>query len=120
VRVSVEQRGSAAYLHVVDNGIGMSKQLIETAFDLFVQGDRTLDRAEGGWASASRSVKRIVAMPRRHGAGEQRRPRPRHRVHRVAAVRAPQPAHAAASGFGDRGPAAPGARCWWSTTTSMR
>jgi PAS domain S-box-containing protein len=62
VRVSVEQRASTAYLHVIDNGIGMSKQLIETAFDLFVQGERMLDRAEGGLGIGLTLVKRIVAM----------------------------------------------------------
>ncbi|HEX6363760.1 MAG TPA: PAS domain S-box protein, partial [Albitalea sp.] len=62
VALSVEQRGAMAYLHVVDNGIGMSKQLIETAFDLFVQGDRTLDRAQGGLGIGLTLVKRIVTL----------------------------------------------------------
>jgi len=62
VALSVEQRASTAYLHVVDNGIGMSKQLIETAFDLFVQGDRTLDRAQGGLGIGLTLVKRIVSL----------------------------------------------------------
>jgi signal transduction histidine kinase len=68
VQVSVEQRGSTAYLHVVDNGIGMTKQLIETAFDLFVQGDRTLDRAEGGLGIGLTLVKRIAML---HGGNVQ-------------------------------------------------
>jgi len=62
VRIAVEQRAATAYLHVIDNGIGMSKQLIEQAFELFVQGDRTLDRAEGGLGIGLTLVKRIVAL----------------------------------------------------------
>jgi PAS domain S-box-containing protein len=62
VRVTLEQGGSAAHLHVIDNGVGMSKQLIESAFDLFVQGDRTLDRSQGGLGIGLTLVKRIVQL----------------------------------------------------------
>ncbi|WP_280152619.1 PAS domain-containing sensor histidine kinase [Piscinibacter sp. XHJ-5] len=62
VRVWLEQRGAAAHLHVVDNGVGMSKQLIDSAFDLFVQGDRTLDRSQGGLGIGLTLVKRIVQL----------------------------------------------------------
>jgi signal transduction histidine kinase len=62
VRVTLERGGSAAYLHVIDNGVGMSKQLIESAFDLFVQGDRTLDRSQGGLGIGLTLVKRIVQL----------------------------------------------------------
>ena len=40
--------GGRIYLRVSDNGIGMTRELINSAFDLFVQGDRSLDRSEGG------------------------------------------------------------------------
>jgi signal transduction histidine kinase len=66
VRVWLERRGSMAYLHVIDNGVGMSKPLIESAFDLFVQGDRTLDRSQGGLGIGLTLVKRIVQL---HGGG---------------------------------------------------
>ena len=62
VQLRLETRGMLALLRVSDNGIGMSKQLIETAFNLFVQGDRTLDRAEGGLGIGLTLVKRIVAL----------------------------------------------------------
>jgi PAS domain S-box-containing protein len=62
VRVWLEQRGPMAHLHVVDNGVGMSKQLIDAAFDLFVQGDRTLDRSQGGLGIGLTLVKRIVQL----------------------------------------------------------
>jgi PAS domain S-box-containing protein len=62
VQVRLEARGSVTTLHVVDNGIGMSKSLIQSAFDLFVQGDRALDRSEGGLGIGLTLVKRIVGM----------------------------------------------------------
>jgi PAS domain S-box-containing protein len=60
--VSAVQRGSVATVRVTDNGIGMSKALIDRAFELFVQGDRALDRSEGGLGIGLTLVKRIVAM----------------------------------------------------------
>ena len=65
VTVKVVPGGSTADIVVADNGIGMSKALIETAFDLFVQGERALDRAGGGLGIGLTLVKRIAAL---HGA----------------------------------------------------
>ena len=62
IRVELYPRGSVAALRVIDNGIGMSKTLLNSAFDLFVQGDRTLDRTEGGLGVGLTLVKRIVTM----------------------------------------------------------
>ncbi len=54
--------GNAGVLEVVDNGIGMSAELLVTAFDIFVQGDRALDRPEGGLGVGLPLVKRIVEL----------------------------------------------------------
>jgi len=62
VQVSMETDASSATLRVVDNGIGMSKALIDRAFEMFVQGDRALDRSEGGLGIGLTLVKRIVAL----------------------------------------------------------
>ncbi len=62
VEVRLERRGANAYLHVVDNGIGMSKSLIESAFDMFVQGERGVGREEGGLGIGLTLVKRIALM----------------------------------------------------------
>jgi PAS domain S-box-containing protein len=62
LQVRLERRGPAASLQVIDNGIGMSKELIETAFNLFVQGDRALDRSEGGLGIGLTLVKRIIKL----------------------------------------------------------
>ena len=62
LQVRLERRGAAASLHVLDNGIGMSRQLLETAFDLFVQGERALDRSQGGLGIGLSLVRRIVGL----------------------------------------------------------
>jgi PAS domain S-box-containing protein len=62
IDVFVERAGGRIYLRVRDNGIGMSPELVDRAFDLFVQGDRALDRAEGGLGIGLTLVRRIVAM----------------------------------------------------------
>ena len=48
VRASVRAEGATAVLEIADTGIGMSADLIDRVFDPFVQGDRTLDRSQGG------------------------------------------------------------------------
>jgi len=62
LRVELRSAESIAKLRVIDNGIGMSKPLMDSVFDLFVQGDRGLDRAEGGLGVGLTLVKRIVAL----------------------------------------------------------
>jgi CheY-like chemotaxis protein len=47
---------------ITDNGMGMSDALVATVFDLFVQGERTLDRAQGGLGIGLSIVKRLVDM----------------------------------------------------------
>jgi PAS domain S-box-containing protein len=49
-------------LSVRDNGFGISPDLLPRVFDLFTQGDRTLDRAQGGLGIGLTLVKRLVEM----------------------------------------------------------
>ncbi|MGZ8259389.1 MAG: hybrid sensor histidine kinase/response regulator [Caldimonas sp.] len=62
IEISLERNHSAVRVEVNDNGIGMSESLIQRAFDPFVQGERTLDRSEGGLGIGLTLVKRIVEM----------------------------------------------------------
>jgi CheY-like chemotaxis protein len=62
IEVSVTRNHSAARVEVSDNGIGMSESLIQRAFDPFVQGERSLDRSEGGLGIGLTLVKKIVEM----------------------------------------------------------
>jgi PAS domain S-box-containing protein len=62
IEVAVTRNHSAACVEVSDNGIGMSESLIQRAFDPFVQGERSLDRSEGGLGIGLTLVKKIVEM----------------------------------------------------------
>jgi PAS domain S-box-containing protein len=57
-----ESTGGMAIVRVRDNGIGISPSLLPHVFDLFTQGTRTLDRAQGGLGIGLTLVKRIVEM----------------------------------------------------------
>ena len=62
IEVEVSRSNSAVRVEVSDNGIGMSEALIERVFDPFVQGDRALDRADGGLGIGLTLVKKIVEL----------------------------------------------------------
>jgi PAS domain S-box-containing protein len=62
IEVDVARDGAFAVVRVKDTGIGMSPELIPTVFDLFVQGERSLDRSEGGLGIGLTLVKRLVAL----------------------------------------------------------
>jgi CheY-like chemotaxis protein/anti-sigma regulatory factor (Ser/Thr protein kinase) len=50
----------------VDNGTGISPELLPHLFDLFVQSERTLDRSQGGLGIGLSVVKRLIEM--HHGS----------------------------------------------------
>jgi signal transduction histidine kinase/ActR/RegA family two-component response regulator len=52
----------AATIVVHDNGSGIDPQLLPHVFDLFVQGDRSLDRSQGGLGVGLTLVKRLVEL----------------------------------------------------------
>ena len=60
VRVSVRAEGATAVLEIADTGVGMLADLIDRVFDPFVQGDRALDRSQGGLGLGLTLVKAIV------------------------------------------------------------
>lgn len=62
VLVKVTAQGAEAVLEVRDNGVGIPPHLLERAFDLFVQGERTLDRRAGGLGVGLTLVKRLVQL----------------------------------------------------------
>ncbi|HEY2591547.1 MAG TPA: PAS domain S-box protein [Steroidobacteraceae bacterium] len=53
---------SSAVIEVADTGAGISPELLPRIFDLFVQSDRTLDRAQGGLGIGLAVVKRLIEM----------------------------------------------------------
>jgi PAS domain S-box-containing protein len=60
LRVSVEN--DAVALKVIDSGIGIAPDLLPRIFELFTQGERSLDRSRGGLGIGLSLVQRLVAM----------------------------------------------------------
>jgi CheY-like chemotaxis protein len=54
--------GAAVVIRVKDTGIGMSPEVLESAFELFRQGDQGIDRPEGGLGIGLTLVKRLVGL----------------------------------------------------------
>jgi CheY-like chemotaxis protein len=62
IRIEMRREGEQAVVAVADTGIGMSRELLPKIFDLFVQSERSLDRAQGGLGIGLSVVKQLVAM----------------------------------------------------------
>ncbi len=62
IEVGLSQEAGQAVVTVQDDGIGMSDELLPTIFDLFVQSERSLDRAQGGLGIGLSVVRRLVEM----------------------------------------------------------
>jgi signal transduction histidine kinase len=62
IRVETREEECFAVISVTDNGVGMSPDLLPSVFDLFVQADRSLDRAQGGLGIGLSIVKRMIEM----------------------------------------------------------
>jgi PAS domain S-box-containing protein len=60
IEVAMEAGAREVALSVRDNGAGMAPELVSAAFDLFHQGQRTLDRAQGGLGIGLALVKSLV------------------------------------------------------------
>ena len=60
IRVTLRADGPDAVLVVEDTGAGISSGLLPFIFDLYVQSDRTLDRARGGLGIGLTLVRRLV------------------------------------------------------------
>ena len=58
----VEQRDQEALITVRDQGIGIPPHLLDAVFDLFTQGERSLDRSQGGLGIGLSLVKTVVEM----------------------------------------------------------
>jgi PAS domain S-box-containing protein len=62
ISVAVAVENGEAVVKVRDDGIGMQPDLLANAFDLFVQGTRSLDRAQGGLGIGLTMVRTLVEM----------------------------------------------------------
>ena len=61
VRV-LEPEATQVTIEVSDNGAGISPELLPKIFELFIQADRTLDRAQGGLGVGLSVVKKLIEM----------------------------------------------------------
>jgi signal transduction histidine kinase/ActR/RegA family two-component response regulator len=68
IRLSAQLQGDQIVIAVQDNGIGISADMLPTIFDMFVQGGRSADRAEGGLGLGLALVRSLVKM---HGGSVQ-------------------------------------------------
>jgi len=62
VKAVVRQEGNMGVLEVSDTGVGMTEPLLSKVFDLFVQGERSLDRRQGGLGIGLTLVRRLTEL----------------------------------------------------------
>jgi PAS domain S-box-containing protein len=62
IQVKTRQEGAQCLISVKDNGIGIPCELLPNIFELFTQGDRTLDRSQGGLGIGLSLVRRLVEL----------------------------------------------------------
>src|SRR3954466_16176779 len=68
IRLVAAGREGKATISVEDNGTGIDAELLPRVFELFVQGERALDRSQGGLGIGLTLVKRLVEL--HHGQVE--------------------------------------------------
>jgi PAS domain S-box-containing protein len=62
IEVEVESFEEQVAIHIRDNGIGITAELLPRVFDLFAQGQRPLDRSDGGLGVGLALVHRILSL----------------------------------------------------------
>ncbi|MBL8897486.1 MAG: response regulator [Planctomycetes bacterium] len=60
--LTVEKVGEECLMRVRDTGVGISPELLPRVFDLFAQGERSLDRSHGGLGIGLALVKRLTEL----------------------------------------------------------
>jgi len=70
IRVAARREGDEAVISVRDSGVGMTPELVESAFEIFKQGSQSLDRPHGGLGVGLTLVQRLVHL---HGGSVQAR-----------------------------------------------
>lgn len=66
IEITVATQGETVSLAVRDHGEGIPASLLPHIFDIFVQGERTLDRRQGGLGIGLTLVKRLVDLHQGH------------------------------------------------------
>jgi PAS domain S-box-containing protein len=69
IRVNTRVEENHAVIDVSDTGVGIAADLLPKLFDLFVQGERSLDRSEGGLGIGLSVCKQLIEMHGGHVSG---------------------------------------------------
>ena len=62
ISLEAEQQGHDAVVTVKDSGVGISSHMLPKIFDMFTQGDQTLERSQGGLGIGLTLVRRLVTL----------------------------------------------------------
>jgi signal transduction histidine kinase len=62
IRLTVARRDPNIVVTVKDDGVGISAQMLPRVFDVFVQAERSLDKAQGGLGLGLHIAKRLVEL----------------------------------------------------------
>jgi len=62
IGVSLHREVGAAVIHVHDEGVGIAPEMLEAMFEPFVQGERTLNRSQGGVGLGLTLVRQLVEL----------------------------------------------------------
>ena len=62
VRITGATADGAVVLSVEDNGVGIAPELLPRVFEAFVQGDRSLDRSEGGLGMGLAVARKLIEL----------------------------------------------------------
>jgi two-component system, chemotaxis family, CheB/CheR fusion protein len=66
VAVEVIHGRSEVEIRVIDSGVGIAPELLPQIFEIFVQGDQTMDRSQGGLGIGLTLVRQLVEMHNGH------------------------------------------------------
>jgi signal transduction histidine kinase len=62
IRIESHQEGKQVVIKVIDNGIGIAPRMLPHLFELFTQGDRSLDRATSGLGIGLNLCRRLAEL----------------------------------------------------------
>lgn len=62
IRITLERDADEAVLRVTDNGVGMAPELLPCIFDLFTQGEQSLERSQGGLGIGLALAHKLVSL----------------------------------------------------------
>jgi PAS domain S-box-containing protein len=62
ISLSARRAGGEVVVAVADDGVGIAPELLPRVFDLFIQGDRTIARSEGGLGIGLTLAKKLAEM----------------------------------------------------------